>query len=279
MHLRTFILPALIASFSLGCGYSEEEWKAQLDKYQRLQGEHQSTEARLAKTQKELADTQTRVAELTKQLEAAGVDMSKLNQNLQAQSAEVSKLSASLEERERALAEYKARAKQLEAIKARFETLRKKLDELTKLGLAVNIRKNRMVVSLPGDVLFDSGRETLKKEGREILDKVGQVIRNDASLKARDFQVAGHTDNKPLQGGIFRDNWGLSLMRAREVLLYLVSAKGGQLPPEHWSAAGFAETDPIAPNDSDVGRQKNRRCDIIVVPSVEEMLDLKAIAQ
>ena len=279
MHLRTFILPALIASFSLGCGYSEEEWKAQLDKYQRLQGEHQSTEARLAKTQKELADTQTRVAELTKQLEAAGVDMSKLNQNLQAQSAEVSKLSASLEERERALAEYKARAKQLEAIKARFETLRKKLDELTKLGLAVNIRKNRMVVSLPGDVLFDSGRETLKKEGREILDKVGQVIRNDASLKARDFQVAGHTDNKPLQGGIFRDNWGLSLMRAREVLLYLVSDKGGQLPPEHWSAAGFAETDPIAPNDSDVGRQKNRRCDIIVVPSVEEMLDLKAIAQ
>jgi chemotaxis protein MotB len=279
MHLRTFILPALIASFSLGCGYSEEEWKAQLDKYQRLQGEHQSTEARLAKTQKELADTQTRVAELTKQLEAAGVDMSKLNQNLQAQSAEVSKLSASLEERERALAEYKARAKQLEAIKARFETLRKKLDELTKLGLAVNIRKNRMVVSLPGDVLFDSGRETLKKEGKEILDKVGQVIRNDASLKARDFQVAGHTDNKPLQGGIFRDNWGLSLMRAREVLLYLVSDKGGQLPTEHWSAAGFAETDPIAPNDSDVGRQKNRRCDIIVVPSVEEMLDLKAIAQ
>jgi chemotaxis protein MotB len=205
--------------------------------------------------------------------------MSKLNENLQAQSAEVSKLSASLEERERALAEYKARAKQLEAIKARFETLRKKLDELTKLGLAVNIRKNRMVVSLPGDVLFDSGRETLKKEGREILDKVGQVIRNDASLKARDFQVAGHTDNKPLQGGIFRDNWGLSLMRAREVLLYLVSDKGGQLPTEHWSAAGFAETDPIAPNDSDVGRQKNRRCDIIVVPSVEEMLDLKAIAQ
>jgi chemotaxis protein MotB len=80
-----------------------------------------------------------------------------------------------------------------------------------------------------------------------------------------------------LAGGIFRDNWGLSLMRAREVLMFLVSEKGGSLPLEHWSAAGFGDTDPIAPNDTDEGRQKNRRCDLIVVPSVEEMLDLKAI--
>ncbi|EYF08868.1 OmpA/MotB family protein [Chondromyces apiculatus] len=278
MHLRNFVLPAMVASFALGCGYSEEEWQAQLDKYNRLQGEHQNTEARLAKTQADLKAEQTRVSELTKKLEAAGFDITKLNENLQNTASQVSQLSASLEERERALAEYKARAKQLEQIKARFDTLRKKLDELTKLGLAVNIRRNRMVVSLPGDVLFDSGRETLKKEGKEILEKVATVIRADASLVQRDFQVAGHTDNKPLAGGIFRDNWGLSLMRAREVLLYLVSDKG-KLPIVHWSASGYGDTDPVANNDSDDGRQKNRRCDIIVVPSVEEMLDLKAIAQ
>lgn len=293
MHLRFLkgrsaviaaLLPAVIGSLSLGCGYSEEEWKAQLDKYNRLQSDHQATQGRLAQTQKELEAAQARVAELTKQLEAAGVDISKLNENLQATSTQVSQLSSTLEEREKALAEYKARARQLEQIKARFETLKKKLDELTKLGLAVNIRRNRMVISLPGDVLFDSGRETLKKEGKEILSKVATVIRNDSSLLQRDYQVAGHTDNKPLAGGPFRDNWGLSLMRAREVLLYLVSpadAKGGggALPAVHWSAAGFADTDPVATNDTDEGRQKNRRCDLIVVPSVEEMLDLKAIAQ
>jgi chemotaxis protein MotB len=155
--------------------------------------------------------------------------------------------------------------------------LRKKLDELTKLGLAVSIRKNRMVISLPGDVLFDSGRVTLKKEGQDILVKVAGIINADSSLKSRDYQVAGHTDNKPLAGGVFRDNWGLSLMRAREVLMFLVSEKGGSLPLEHWSAAGFGDTDPIAPNETAEGRQKNRRCDLIVVPSVEEMLDLKAI--
>lgn len=202
-----------------------------------------------------------------------------MNESLQATTAKASTLASALEERERALAEYKARAKQLELIKARFEMLRKKLDELIKLGLAVNIRRNRMVISLPGDVLFDSGRETLKKDGKEILLKVAGIIKNDPSLLGRDYQVAGHTDNKPFTGGLYKDNWGLSLMRAREVLLFLVGEKDGAMPAARWSAAGFGDTDPVAPNDTDDGRQKNRRCDLIVVPSVEEMLDFKAITQ
>lgn len=280
MRLRTLIASTLFVSafglFGAACGYSEEEWQAQLDKYNKLSAKNQETEARLAQLQKDLGDSKTRVGELLKKLKEMGVDLDKLNEDLQQKAAKVSELNASLEERERALAEYKARARQLEQIKARFEMLRKKLDELTKLGLAVNIRRNRMVISLPGDVLFDSGRETLKKEGQEILDKVAGVVRNDKTLLDRDYQVAGHTDSKPLGGGVFKDNWGLSLMRAREVLLYL--QKVG-MPSNHWSAAGFGDTDPVADNESEEGRKKNRRCDLIVVPSVEEMLDLKTIVQ
>ncbi len=282
MQLRTIGVCTLVASILLGCGHSEEEWQAQLDKYNKLLQAKNDEEAIAKKKQaaleEELRAEQARSGELIKKLEAAGVDMKKLNEELQNAATRVSSLSSTLEEREKALAEYKARAKQLEQIKARFEMLRKKLDELTKLGLAVNIRRNRMVISLPGDVLFDSGRETLKKEGQEILLKVAGIIKADSSLIGRDYQVAGHTDNKPLAGGIFRDNWGLSLMRAREVLMFLVNTdKGGGMPTERWSAAGFGDTDPIATNDTDEGRQKNRRCDLIVVPSVEEMLDLKAI--
>ncbi len=267
--LPLLLLPALSL---LACGHSEEEWQAQLDKYNHLATEHQTAQSKLDKTSKELEAASQRVGALEKQLQDAGIE-------LQNTSKKLSSVNATLEERERALVEYQARAKQLELIKARFETLKKKLDELTKLGLAVSIRKNRMVISLPGDVLFDSGRETLKKEGQAILTKVATVIKADGALLGRDYQVAGHTDSKPLQGGVFRDNWGLSLMRAREVLLFLVGDKTGKLPVEHWSATGFADTDPIATNDTDDGRQKNRRCDLIVVPSVEEMLDLKAITQ
>lgn len=258
MHaLQRYALPVCI-SFALlgaGCGYSESEWQAQLDKYNHLKADDDA----------KLADAKRKVADLTKQLQDMGV--------------EVSSTKADLAERQKALDEYKDRARQLELIKERFEKLKGKLDELTKLGLAVNVRHNRMVISLPGDVLFDSGRETLKKDGQSILLKVAAVIEADPQLLSRDYQVAGHTDDKPFAHATFKDNWGLSLMRAREVLVFLIGAKGGQLPSEHWSAAGFAETDPIAPNTTEDGRQKNRRCELIVLPSVEEMLDLKAIAQ
>jgi chemotaxis protein MotB len=247
---------AVIAVGVVGCGYSEDEWQAQLAKYANLKAEDDA----------KLRDAQANVDRLTLELKNLGV--------------EVSSTKASLAEQKKALAEYMARAHQLELIKERFEKLKSKLDELTKLGLAVNVRHNRMVISLPGDVLFDSGRESLKQDGKDILIKVAGVIKADPQLLSRDYQVSGHTDNKPFQRGPFKDNWGLSLMRAREVLVFLADAeKGGGLPLEHWSAGGFADTDPIASNDTDEGRQKNRRCELIVMPSVEEMLDLKAITQ
>jgi chemotaxis protein MotB len=247
---------AAVAMGIVGCGYSEDEWQAQLAKYNNLKAEDNA----------KLREAQDKIDQLTMELKNMGV--------------EVTSTKASLAEQKKALAEYAARAHQLELIKERFEKLKKKLDELTKLGLAVNVRHNRMVISLPGDVLFDSGRETLKQEGKDILAKVAGIVKADPQLLSRDYQVSGHTDNKPLQGGRFKDNWGLSLMRAREVLVFLVDAeKGGGLPVEHWSAGGFADTDPIAANDTDEGRQKNRRCELIVMPSVEEMLDLKAITQ
>ena len=257
--MRVLSICSVVAALVLlasGCGYSEDQWQAQLAKYNQLKADDDA----------KLAQAQGKIDDLSRQLKDLGV--------------EVTTTKASLAERQKALDEYQARARQLELIKERFEKLKTKLDELTKLGLAVNVRHNRMVISLPGDVLFDSGRETLKKDGKDILLKVAAVIKADPQLAARDYQVGGHTDNKPLQRGPFKDNWGLSLMRAREVLVYLVDPeKGGQLPLAHWSATGFADTDPIASNDTDEGRQKNRRCELIVSPSVEEMLDLKAITQ
>ncbi len=243
---------------SSGCGYSEDQWQAQLAKYNQLKSQKDDEDAKLA-------DAQNQVAALTKQLQDLGVN--------------VSNIQANLDDTQKALADYKERARQLEVIKARFETLKAKLDTLTSLGLNVNVRHNRMVISLPGDVLFDSGRETLKKDGKDILLKVAGIIKADPQLVSRDYEVAGHTDNQPLAHGPFKDNWGLSLMRAREVLVFLIDPAQGGLPVAHWSAAGFADSDPVADNSTPDGRQKNRRCELIVLPSVEEMLDLKTITQ
>jgi len=262
-----------------GCGYSEDEWRAQLAKYDSLVAQNNETKQKLSATQNELDAAREKAAKLARDLEAMGVDLKKLGADLDTRTSEVGKLSATQKELEAALGEYQRRAEQLDRIKQRFEQLRKKLEALTSLGLSVSIRNNRMMISLPGDVLFDSGKDTLRKDGDEILAKVTQIINGDSSLRSRVYQVAGHTDNAPLKGGIFRDNWGLSLMRARTVLLYVIAPEKGALPDKRWSAAGFADTDPIADNDSPEGRMKNRRCELVVVPSAEEMLDLKNIAQ
>jgi chemotaxis protein MotB len=112
---------------------------------------------------------------------------------------------------------------------------------------------------------------------------VADVIRADKDLSARHFQVAGHTDNQGYPaGGPFHDNWGLSLARARQVLLYLVAPgpKGGGLDQTHWSAAGFGSTDPMAgtaDTQANDERSKNRRVEIVIEPNVAEMLNLDQI--
>ena len=92
-----------------------------------------------------------------------------------------------------------------------------------------------MVIQLPGDILFESGKDELKGGGKDVLGQVADVVRNDKDLNARNFQVAGHTDNQKYPpGGPFHDNWGLSLSRARQVLLFLVTpaAEGGRARPD-----------------------------------------------
>jgi chemotaxis protein MotB len=272
--LRLTAVVGLLGLLS-GCGYSEDEWQAQLGKYNALNGQYEQERAAHAETQAELAELQTRVSDLTKSLQDMGL-------KLEAEGTEKDKLQADLEQMQRALAEYKARAAQLERIKERFETLRSKLTKLTSLGLKVQIRHNRMVISLPGDVLFASGSDKLRDEGFKVLDAVADVIRSDKQLSKRYFQVAGHTDSAPLRGGRFNDNWGLSAMRARQVLVYLVSAQdakggGGGLDASRLHAAGYGETDPVADNSTPEGKQSNRRVELVLMPDVEEMLDLKSL--
>jgi len=262
------LLVLLAVPLAVGCGYSEDEWQAQLSKYGKLNDQYNTEKQQNAQLATDLDAAKARVAELTAKLQAMGVNVEQLTTNL--------------DQTQKALEEYKARAAQLEAIKQRFEQLRQKLQKLTNLGLKVSIRHNRMVISLPGDVLFASGQDTLKPEGLTVLNAVAEVIRKDQQLSERYFQIAGHTDNKPLAGGSFKDNWGLSAMRARQVLVFLISpadakAGGGGLDPTHLHAAGYGETDPVADNNTDPGRQANRRVELVLMPDVSEMLDLKSL--
>jgi chemotaxis protein MotB len=277
---------ALLGVTLLGCGHSEQEWQAELGKYNQLLAMHERSVHEQQERQAALDTARAQVDLLKNELEKMGVNMESLNEQLQQTGTEKEQLSKSVQDMQRALDEYKARAAQLERIKQRFELLRDKLKKLTELGLKVEIRRNRMVIRLPGDVLFASGQDALRPEGKTVLDAVAEVIRKDPQLSARYFQIAGHTDDKPLAGGRFGDNWGLSVMRARQVLLYLIAPlsdpkdpkkRGGGLNQTRLHPAGYGETDPIAKNDTDDGRQQNRRVELVLLPDVEEMLDLRSL--
>lgn len=262
---------ATLASVSLivsACGYSQEEWDQKVRENENLRGQLAQQEHARRKCDADHSDAQNEIAELKKQLRDRGVDLDNLN--------------ASLEQQKKALEEYALRAKQLDDLKKRFELLKSKLQKLTEYGLKVETRDNRMLIQLQGDVLFDSGSATLRKEGKSILGQVAEVVRNDPTLSAREFQVAGHTDSKPLKGGAFFDNWGLSAMRARTVVEFLTGDQadgGGGLNRAKWSAAGYADTDPVAPNDDDNNRKKNRRVELVIQPDVEEMLNLGSLTK
>ncbi|HMA91939.1 MAG TPA: flagellar motor protein MotB [Polyangiaceae bacterium] len=266
---RTLALVVGPLALSLfGCGYSQEEWDQKVRENESLRGQLAEQQQARRKCDADFADAQNEIAGLKKQLRERGVDLDNL--------------SSSLEQQKKALEEYAMRAKQLDELKKRFDALRTKLQKLTEFGLKVETRDNRMLIQLPGDVLFDSGSATLRKEGKDILKQVAEVVRSDAQLSSREFQVAGHTDAKPLKGGPFLDNWGLSAMRARTVVEFLTQTAeqgGGGLNPTKWSAAGYAETDPVAPNDTDENRKKNRRVELVIQPDVEEMLNLNSLAR
>lgn len=259
------------ATASAACGHSEEEWQQKLKEIEELNGRLNKTSADKKKCDDDLARATDDIANLRGELAKA--------------TGQAGDLSKTADEQRRLIERLKREKEQLDAIKARFEQLKRKLESLTRLGLNVTVRNNRMVIQLPGDLLFESGRTDLKTDGRNMLEQVAEVIGKDAGLASRTYQVAGHTDNKPY-GGPFIDNWGLSVMRAREVTVYLTGAKaaagkkgGGGLDPKRWSAAGYGENDPVAPNDTDDNRRKNRRVELVVLPNVEEMLDLQSLTR
>jgi chemotaxis protein MotB len=257
----------------LGCGHTDEEMAQKQREIDKLAADLKAAQQQIADDQAKFADAQSEIEKMKLALKEAGVTADSEKQRLV-----------------QALAEYKQRADQLAAIEQRFRELRTRLEALTKVGLKVVVRNNRMVIQLPGDVLFDSGKDELKPQGREVLGQVADVIRNDSDLSKRNFQVAGHTDDQKYPpAGLFHDNWGLSLARARQVLLFLIGptskpgksgSGGGGLDPRHWAASGYGEFDPQA---GTIDRQTpeemghNRRVELVLQPNVEEMINLNNI--
>src|SRR5688500_18653424 len=123
----------------------------------------------------------------------------------------------------------------------------------------VGASREGIVISLAGNMLFDSGKSDLKPRGMTLLDTLAERLKT----MPNEIRVEGHTDNIPIATPLYPSNWELSSARATTVGRYL--AEHSEIAPERLIAAGYGEFRPVAPNDSREGRARNRRVDLVVL--------------
>jgi chemotaxis protein MotB len=193
-------------------------------------------------------------------------ELERLGKNVDQMLSEKGTLAKALDEAKGRLDELRKAQAAAEARAALFQQFMQKFKKMIDAGqLKITTRNGRLVIQLPNDVLFDSVQTAIKPAGQQALVQVAQVLKT----VGRSFQVAGDTDNVPIQTQRFPSNWELSTARAVEVVKLLVQ-KGAD--PKHLSACGYGEFDPIAGNDTPEGRAKNRRIEITLQPDLDELV-------
>jgi chemotaxis protein MotB len=268
--MRTPVLVAMLVLLASSACVTQK-------KYDALQTEKEGVEANLEEKNKALAELEAKHKKLsdkqkeTQQLLELEQDkvkdltarIDKLSADMAAATKDKSRLQASVDDMTRALAELERRRAEAEARVAEFKNLLSRFKSLIDAGkLKVKMVDGRMVVVLATDILFGSGSASLSKDGKAALAEVAQVL---GSIPKRAFQVEGHTDNVPIATAQYPSNWELASARAITVVKAMVE---GGLPVERVSAASFADTRPIAANDSMEGKAQNRRIEIIIVPDL-----------
>jgi len=234
--------------------------------YIELQGKLADTQFALDKANTDRNDLQKRLDDGTQLVSTMKQRLEKLGQNVDGLVKEKAQLTVAMADTAARLEELRKQKAAADARAATYHDLVAKLHSMIDSGqLKVSTRGGRMIIALPNDILFDSGRTDVKPAGKLALAKVAQVL---ASVPDRGFLVAGHTDNVPIHTELFPTNWELSTRRAVEVVHYLVSQG---LNPKVLAAAGYGEFDPIAANDTTDHRAQNRRIEIVLQPNISDL--------
>jgi|YelNatPaOPRAMG01_1025707.scaffolds.fasta_scaffold19309_2 chemotaxis protein MotB len=167
-------------------------------------------------------------------------------------------------------------SKNLEELNKAKRLLEERLkQEIKDKQVRLEMLEKGLVITFVADVLFDSGKATIRPEYYPILDKVAKVL--EETLPYNYVGIEGHTDNEPIKYSGWKSNWELSTARALSVLHYLVDEK--KLSAERFSAIGYGEYRPIASNDTKEGRQLNRRVEIVIMPKLIKKVSTEKEAQ
>jgi chemotaxis protein MotB len=252
----------------------------QISSLQQRAHQLESDAARLGKEREQLRQEQSQLAATLEherqRLKLEEAEKARLTQEQDRLREAQSQLAASLEQERQRLKLEEAEKARLEQERAAKEEEIKRLtrtqqelsrslqDEIAKGTITIQQVRDRLTINMVDRVLFDSGQAQIKPAGIKVLKQVGDVLK---TVTDKQIRIEGHTDNVPISIKLqdrFKTNWELSTARATTVVRYLIDQGG--VDRQYLSAVGYAETHPVASNETDEGRSANRRIEIILYP-------------
>lgn len=271
-----FIAVALVSLMSTGC-VSKKSFTTLRDENAALQKEYNASQMALAEAKANNKSLETLLAEARQrndELKKGYAEMqNSLNQSLATNSqgsVNISKLVDEINASNqyiKQLVSAKSKSDSLNMVLTNNLTRSLSTDELKEVD--VKVLKGVVYISLADNMLFKSGSYEINSRAMQTLSKIAKIIKD---YKDYDVLVEGNTDTVPISRTNIRNNWDLSALRASSVVQVLQDKFG--VNPSRLSAAGRGEYNPIADNDSALGRQRNRRTEIIITPKLDQFLDL-----
>ena len=242
-----------------------------------LSTNYQNTKDKLADVQSQLAASKARVSSLQDQLAQARKDYEKLQSSLDKSltagsqtNMNISKLVDQINESNqyiRHLVEVKSKSDSLNMVLT--NNLTRSLSQSEQKEVNVQVLKGVVYISLADNMLYKSGSYEINDRAAETLSKIAKIIQD---YKDYDVLVEGNTDNVPISRQNIRNNWDLSCLRASSVVQYLQNNYG--IDPKRLTAGGRGEYNPLTANDSELGKQRSRRTQIIITPKLDQFMDL-----
>ena len=236
-----------------------------------------SSQARVSSLEEQLAQQRDLNAQQKEYIEQQKKDYAKLQNSLDKSLTNASQNNVSIEKLVDQINESNQYIRHLVEVKTKSDSLNLVLQNNLTRSLSkeelkevdVQVLKGVVYISLADNMLYKSGSYEINERAAETLSKIAKII---TDYKDYDVLIEGNTDDVPISKTNIRNNWDLSCLRASSVVQELQNKYG--VDPKRLTAGGRGEYNPIADNNSAVGKQRNRRTQIIITPKLDEFMEL-----
>ena len=270
MKTNTIVIAMVGAAvLTTSCASKKELENCQLENqqlttdYQQSKEQLAASQARVTSLEDQLLDQKRAYAKLQNSLDKSLTNASQNNVSIEKLVDQINESNKYI----RHLVEVKSKSDSLNMVLTNNLTRSLSKEELKEVD--VQVLKGVVYISLADNMLYKSGSYEINDRAQETLSKIAKII---TDYKDYDVLIEGNTDNVPISRENIRNNWDLSCLRASSVVQELQNRYG--VDPKRLTAGGRGEYNPLTPNSTEVGKQRNRRTQIIITPKLDQFMDL-----